>query len=161
MRKMEQVTGWALTGFVVALAVSIGAFSADTDPTPGRSKADLMGAGSPLHPVDPQAVAQRDALWQKVQGLVGDAACQDSSQCRAIAYGHKACGGPAGYLVYSTMHTDEAALKSAVEQYTRAARAAERPGMVSTCEMLLEPAVACQAKRCVRAPGKPGDNTAL
>lgn len=109
--------------------------------------------------VDPALLAQRQALWAKLEQRIGDGACDSSDQCRVIAYGHRACGGPVGYLVYSTKQTDTAALKADVDAYNRADKAAQPPGMVSTCQMLLAPRPVCRAGHCVgeQATSGPGE----
>src|SRR5690349_4713970 len=70
--------------------------------------------------------------------LIGDAACDDDSQCRTIAMGAKACGGPAYYLAWSTKRTDAAALQQAARSGLTAHRNLnDDPGMRSDCMIVV------------------------
>ena len=101
--------------------------------------------GAPAAPA-----AQPPALWGRVQAEVGDAACTSNSQCRSIAIGHKACGGPESYLAWSTSVSNEATLKDAVAAHAEARRKEdEQSGRVSNCMMLMDPGAVCEAGRCV------------
>ena len=67
-------------------------------------------------------------LEAAVLGLIGDATCERDEQCRTLAFGAKACGGPQSYLAWSTLRTDEAVLKAAAVKFTAERRAfAARP----------------------------------
>ena len=46
----------------------------------------------------------------RLKAAIGNAACTDSGQCRTVPVGARACGGPEGYLAYSTAGGQEAAL---------------------------------------------------
>lgn len=101
-------------------------------------------------------------LSEQIQAAVGDAACDDSSQCRTIAIGAKACGGPESYLAWSTLRTDEKRLKAAVDRHHERRQAENRANrMSSTCMMVTDPGAACRAKRCTlnaaggSVPGRP------
>lgn len=76
--------------------------------------------------------------------LIGDAACTGDEQCRTVGLGAKACGGPQSYLAWSTLRTDEAALKAVaavVEASQR--REIERRGIASNCSVLIDPGAYC------------------
>jgi hypothetical protein len=98
------------------------------------------------------------SLWPQIQAEVGAAVCDGPQQCRTIAIGAKACGGPESYLAWSTQQSDGQKLKSLVAQH-RSLREAElrRSGMVSDCSFVTDPGASCQAGRCEllqRADGK-------
>ena len=79
-----------------------------------------------------------------VTALIGDAACDDSSQCRTVAIGAKACGGPEAYLAWSTRRTDAKALEAAVAAQGRAQVQDVPPGRrVSNCQFVADPGAAC------------------
>ncbi len=59
------------------------------------------------------APAGAEAPMEKIRALIGDAACDSDAQCRTIAIGAKACGGPEAYLAWSTKRTDATALREA------------------------------------------------
>ncbi|MES2019570.1 MAG: hypothetical protein V4484_24010 [Pseudomonadota bacterium] len=94
-------------------------------------------------------------LKQQLQAEIGDAACDSAQQCKTVAVGHKACGGPEGYLPWSSKRSDGAKIT-----WLAAALAAEsqsqtiKSGMVSTCSMVLDPGATCVAGHC--APGQSG-----
>ncbi len=56
--------------------------------------------------------------FEAIQELVNESSCADSSQCRYIAYGTKACGGPQGYLVFSS-EIDTEKLEALVTKYSK------------------------------------------
>ena len=87
-----------------------------------------------------------------VTTLIGDAACSDDSQCRTVAIGAKACGGPEAYLAWSVLRTDAQALDAAAAAYNRA-RVAEgaQSGRVSNCALVADPGASCQSDAGVRA----------
>ena len=79
-----------------------------------------------------------------VTALIGDAACDDSSQCRTVAIGAKACGGPDAFLAWSTRRTDAKALEAAVAAYGLARVQDLPPGRrVSNCLFVADPGAAC------------------
>ncbi|MES2757495.1 MAG: hypothetical protein V4693_08990 [Pseudomonadota bacterium] len=97
--------------------------------------------------------ATADGLMAAIQAAVGDAACDGPQHCRSIAVGAKPCGGPDGFLAWSSKRTDEKTLRSLVEQHA-ALRKQEnlRNEMSSTCEIETNPGVVCQAARCTLLP---------
>jgi hypothetical protein len=87
---------------------------------------------------------------EKIRALIGDAACDSDAQCRTLAVGAKACGGPEAYVAWSTKRTDAAALHAATSgEGTVAPPARPRPGMVSNCSIVTDPGAYC-------APPGPG-----
>ena len=83
---------------------------------------------------------------------VGDAACTSNQQCRTLPIGHKACGGPESYLVWSSAATSEGVLRGLVDEYNQARkREVQKSGRVSDCSMLADPGARCDAGRCVPA----------
>lgn len=85
--------------------------------------------------------------------LIGEPTCADVSQCRAIAFGAKPCGGPWQYLVYSTAITDSTALAAAVARYNaREAEVNKAEGRMSDCSFVGPPRLARVNGRCVVAP---------
>lgn len=145
---------WLVCG--IAAALSACHADAVTTAEPVAQPEKTVRAGAELQPVDPALGARRDALLEEIQARIGGAACTEVNQCRALPVGHKPCGGPSHYLVYSIRDVDEQRLKTLAEQHTAAARAAERPGMVSTCEIVEPPQLSCEERRCVAVPGVPG-----
>jgi hypothetical protein len=108
---------------------------------------------SPATPLDPRTGATLPDLRAEVMRLIGDASCNDVSQCRTIAFGAKPCGGPWQYLVYSMAITDSTALAAAVARYNaREAEINTAEGRMSDCAFVAPPNLARVNGRCVAAP---------
>jgi hypothetical protein len=89
----------------------------------------------------------------KIRALIGDAACDGDAQCRTIAIGTKACGGPEYYLAWSTKRTDAAALLDAVAAHAGARRPEPpRPGVRSNCMLVTDPGAYCAPDGVLAGP---------
>lgn len=96
-------------------------------------------------------------LMQQIKAEIGSAACDTSAQCRSLPVGSRACGGPESYLPYSTKVSDAAKLQRLASQDSAARKEQDtRAGMVSTCQMIMDPGATCSAGRCVAASGSSG-----
>ncbi|MEO8295264.1 MAG: hypothetical protein ABI613_07085 [Gemmatimonadota bacterium] len=123
----------------------------DDDSSGGMPAADSMGPGNP--DTQPRKAATLQDLGGEVTRMIGDAACGDVSQCRMIAYGAKACGGPKQYLVYSVAKTDSTALAALVARYNAMESALNNSeGRMSDCSMVAPPTLARVNGRCVIKP---------
>ena len=86
------------------------------------------------------------ALEAEVRRLVGSASCTADEQCRTIAFGAKACGGPQAYFAWSTLVTDAAALQAAADKHAARRRDELRAdGRVSDCALVTDPGATCGA----------------
>lgn len=114
----------------------------------------------PARPV-PQPVASAApaaTLIEQITAEVGSAACDSNAQCKTLAIGSKACGGPERYIAYSTKQSDVGRLTRLASADAAAKKAAnERSGMVSNCMMAVDPGATCSAGRCVTATGAGAD----
>lgn len=91
--------------------------------------------------------------YAEIKTLIGEAKASDVQQCRKVAFGYKACGGPASYLIYSVQGLDEAVLLNKVNEYNAMAKAeAQRLGLMSDCAMVLEPSVTLVEGVCKAGP---------
>lgn len=118
---------------------------------------DTAAPTAPLASAAATAAAAPTPLLQQIQAGIGDAACDSSDQCRTLAVGSKACGGPERYLPWSVKRADGARLAQLAEQYAAARRIEnDKSGMMSTCEMIMDPGATCQQQRCVLLPRGPG-----
>ena len=95
-----------------------------------------------------------------VLALIGDAACEDDSQCATIGVGAKACGGPEGYVAWSIARTDPHALGVAARRDADAARREQAKqnsdrGMVSDCSISPDPRAFCDIGRSASASSGP------
>lgn len=94
---------------------------------------------------------------QRLQALLGDAACTEDAQCRTIGWGAKACGGPQRWVAYSTQRTDAVALEALAKAHAEQQRKEQqRLGIMSTCEYVAGPGARCVAQRCVLNTGASG-----
>ncbi|MCG9760768.1 MULTISPECIES: hypothetical protein [unclassified Pseudoalteromonas] len=88
---------------------------------------------------------------QSLENVVADKSCDNDTQCKVIAVGDRACGGPSSYQVYSTKSADEAQVKQLAEQITTLERAYNMQNqMMSICQHLIEPATQCVENKCVK-----------
>ena len=93
------------------------------------------------------------ARYAEIQALIGEAKASDVQQCRRVAFGYKACGGPASYLIYSVQGLDETLLLKKVAEYNALDQAeAKRTGLMSNCAMVLEPSVVLVDGVCKAGP---------
>lgn len=145
----ERAASAATSAPVVATAPA-----AASAPAPVAASTPAPVAAAPISPPAPGRASTADAtveLRAQITRLIGSAACRNDNQCRALPLGSKPCGGPEGYLAWSTEGTDVRALEAAAERYKEARRARhERLGLMSDCAVVPEPAV-----RCVFEPGAP------
>lgn len=102
----------------------------------------LAGACSHANPGGSKTLSELRAL-----GRVAE--CTSDQQCRTVAMGAKSCGGPEGFMVYSTVNASPEKVNALAERY-RKERVAENKasGMVSDCRMLMDPGAQCKAGSC-------------
>lgn len=97
----------------------------------------------------PPAEPESRRLAGELRALIGPASCTSDSQCRTLAVGSKACGGPAGYWAWSTEGTDAKRLAElAARQAEAERRETQAAGMRSDCRVVTDPGAACVAGRC-------------
>jgi hypothetical protein len=133
-------SGSATSSSASAVAASAAGSSAATS---GSSPA-TSSANAPASRASGARRAVRDPGHDEaaLQALVGDAACRDDTQCRTLPVGSLACGGPASYLPWSTLRSDEAALKAAAAPLAQRRPGSAR-GEVSICRVLPDPGARC------------------
>lgn len=104
----------------------------------------LAFAGAPPSRAAGNAPAGEKESIKAITALIGDAACDSDSQCKTLAVGAKACGGPEYYLAWSTKRTDAAALGETAKSDLSAPRnmAANRGG-ASNCVFVTDPGAYC------------------
>jgi len=84
------------------------------------------------------------ALSIEIDSLIGEARCDTDDQCNTIEYGHRACGGPAGYKVYSNLNTDVALLREASQAHVSLSKEYNSyNGTISICSMASRPSFIC------------------
>lgn len=60
-------------------------------------------------------------LRTDIEAMASASTCSEEFECRYIGFGSKACGGPKGFLIYTTS-IDTLALSSLVENYNQLER---------------------------------------
>lgn len=116
-----------------------------------------VAASAPAAPAPARASAPvaTSTLMQQIQAEIGDAGCDSAQQCKTVAIGHKACGGPESYLAWSSKRSDAGKIASLAAAHTAERKAQNiKSGMMSTCSLVMDPGATCSAGRCV--PGQPG-----
>ena len=82
--------------------------------------------------------------FSKIDELTSDLTCDTNEQCKSIEYGHKPCGGPAGYKIYSTKNTDDILINEYADDYFQLTmKYNERHGLVSDCSFEIPPVLHC------------------
>ncbi|NHZ81627.1 hypothetical protein F2P44_20435 [Massilia sp. CCM 8695] len=119
----------------------------------GPSNTSATASAASAAPAKPAPAAASDtasSLGARITAEIGDAACDNASQCRTLPVGSKACGGPAGFLPWSTKRSNgELLARLAAEQAAAEKKVNEKSGMMSTCSVEQDPGATCNAGRCV------------
>ncbi len=97
------------------------------------------------------------ALRARLDAELGDARCTDDAQCRTVAVGVKACGGPQGWVAWSTAVSKADTLMALTTELADRQRVRnEVAGAVSDCSVVPDPGARCVAQRCtLRSPDLP------
>jgi hypothetical protein len=108
----------------------------------------MSGIASAVEPAATAASTPQSAgLMVAVTTLIGDAECDNQSQCHVLGIGAKACGGPNGYLAWSDKKTDPSALRTAVEAQAQAQRDENKTsGLLSDCMVPPLPPAVCRPR---------------
>lgn len=95
--------------------------------------------------------AQLEQQFSEIEEFIAKGSCTGSEQCSFIPYGRKACGGPKGYLVFSTK-VDTEKLQEMVNRYTDLEIAYnEQNQVMSDCSLAPEPRqLGCEDGDCIR-----------
>ncbi|SDS50525.1 hypothetical protein SAMN05216503_3276 [Polaribacter sp. KT25b] len=84
-------------------------------------------------------------LFNEIQNLSYSISCSDAADWNFVAYGSKACGGPKGYIAYSSK-IDTTAFLQKIETYTQTEKDFNiKWGVISDCSITNPPtSVECQ-----------------
>lgn len=100
-------------------------------------------------PAPAPAEPESQRLARELHTLIGPASCTADAQCHSIAVGAKACGGPAGYLAWSTQDTDAKRVAELAARTTEAQQRENRAsGLRSNCAFVADPGAVCTAGHC-------------
>lgn len=143
--RLHRFTTLTATTAIALACTTLGACAQPAAPAPAAPAAPA--------PVAPATDSQ--TLYRQIRDEIGVPACSAHEQCRSTAVGHKACGGPEAYLVWSTTTSDGTRLRQLIDAYTRArTQEGQRSGMLSDCSLVPDTGARCEAGRCV--PGQRG-----
>lgn len=137
-----------------ALVASAPAVAATKVPPPPALRAPVA---APAAPASTAANGDLASVEAQLDGVLTQAsACTADAQCRTVAVGAKACGGPTGYRAYSSQSASPDSV-DALAQHERelAAAQAKASHQVSPCFMLADPGARCQQNRCVTGRTSP------
>jgi len=102
---------------------------------------------------DTSLAAPGDTLT-RIRTLVGSPTCTSDAQCHTLPLGAKSCGGPEGYIAWSSAKTQEAELRALGDSYKEQQRAANAAsGMMSTCNFVPDPGAICKTGICQLGSG--------
>ncbi len=89
-------------------------------------------------------------LKAEIDALVAGSVCNETTECKYIAFGSKPCGGPWSYLIYSTS-IDTQELESKVARYNQLESIFNAQwGANSDCALAQKPSeVICKDNACV------------
>lgn len=104
-----------------------------------------LACGSCTWPAVAQEKASSAALLTQIREVIGSAPCTETAQCKTLAVGAKACGGPEAYVAWSTADTDATRLNSLAARH-RALRQSENAASDerSNCLAVADPGAVCQ-----------------
>lgn len=119
-----------------------------------------VGGCSSAQPNRPSAVDS--SARAQIGQLIGKAYCKKDTDCRTLAIGLKACGGPEAYLAWSTANTDAPTLMAAAQRYADARRVQlDKPGApASNCAVVSDPGAHCVASTDEGAEAPPSVDAA-
>ena len=91
-----------------------------------------------------------EALFNEIETIAASVNCQNASSWAITEYGHKACGGPAGYIAYSTL-IDTTDFLNRVTIYSNRQREFNvKWGVISDCALAPQPIeVTCENGQAV------------
>jgi len=126
---------------LILLLSCAGCTAVDTKP--------LAAAPAAATPSAPVADEDAASLLVRIRNTIGSASCTASAECKTVAVGARACGGPEGYLAYSTSVSPAAPLEALAARHAERRRAAvAASGMASTCNVLPDPGAVCDKGMC-------------
>lgn len=87
------------------------------------------------------------SLMRDIAVEIGDAACDTDAQCRTLGVGAKACGGPEGYLPWSSKASNGSRLTALAAAHSlEREHENERSGMRSNCSVTQDPGAVCRPR---------------
>ncbi|MFO7718833.1 MAG: hypothetical protein R6W85_00150 [Gillisia sp.] len=96
-------------------------------------------------------ILELEKQLQAIYTFIDNGDCSPSSECAFMPYGSKACGGPQGYLLFSS-ETDIPALHKMVEKHRKAEEAYNKQNrIISDCSIPVPPEkLDCKNGKCIQ-----------
>lgn len=141
-----------------ALGLSACTDADNTEESPGESETSLQDLEAAAAPDTIRThIQEHTELQETLRQYLQRTAADSRDQCAMIAYGHKPCGGPDHYIVYSQQGMsdgDIAELEKQVERYNELdAFVDSSRGMVSNCQVTPKPEIQFENGRCTQSTG--------
>jgi hypothetical protein len=114
----------------------------------------LLAACQPLiaQPAKPSSNASTQDLARQIDAEIGTPRCTADAQCRTLAVGARACGGPESFRPYAAPPAKPERLEKLAQQHADLQRNAQQSdGRMSICSVVADPGARCDAalQRCV------------
>ncbi|WP_372762273.1 hypothetical protein [Pseudoalteromonas sp.] len=109
-----------------------------------------------LSAADSKPVSEKSiqAAKDELTALITDPQCDAIEQCKVLAVGSRACGGPSSYVVYSTKTAEQQQVEKLAKQITQLeSNYNTQNQMVSICQHLTAPSTQCVENKCVKLEG--------
>ncbi|WMS88434.1 hypothetical protein [Pleionea litopenaei] len=88
-------------------------------------------------------------LLREIGSLVSTQSCASNDDCALLAVGHKPCGGPDEYRVYSKLSTDAGVLKAKAKLYRSLKESIQKEqGTMGICMVTPKPVFHCSNQQC-------------
>ncbi|MDY8135498.1 hypothetical protein [Aquimarina sp. 2201CG5-10] len=95
--------------------------------------------------IQEQEAQNLNQLFFEIESLATSENCNDSAEWTFTSYGSKACGGPVGFIAYSTNIDTELFIKKIQEHRTAQQKFNQKWGVISDCSLPLQPSgVLCE-----------------
>ncbi|MDW5416791.1 hypothetical protein R6242_09455 [Iodobacter sp. CM08] len=95
-------------------------------------------------------LATANDLLSALKKEMGQASCEQDTQCRVLALGLKSCGGPEFYWPWSVAEGKADKIAFLAKKYNdERAEQIKSSGELSDCSLVSRPAVVCSKKQCV------------
>ncbi|MGB5420091.1 hypothetical protein [Algibacter sp.] len=94
--------------------------------------------------------AELNTLRLDIEALAITSICNEETECKYLPFGSKPCGGPAGYLIYSTSIDTEKIEMLVLNYKQKSDEFNTKWGLMSDCSIVNPPtSIICENNACV------------
>ncbi|MEM9101355.1 MAG: hypothetical protein AAGB12_03460 [Pseudomonadota bacterium] len=98
-----------------------------------------------------------DTLKQEIEKMTNNKSCISKESCQSVGMGHRPCGGPEHFTVFSTDNMSLGVLKPYIDRYNTLRReAVSKSGVMGICVAAQPPTLVCENQVCVAKPKATG-----